>query len=326
MRDKEAKLFSMVSGSFLYGTNIEGSDRDFKKVVVPSAREIALQQAHWTSYHRKTNKNPNKEKNKPLDIDIEVFSLKGFLQMAMEGQTVAVEMLFAPESKIIHKGDAWEEILRNKHKLIHSGITSFVGYCQTQAKKYSVKGDRINALKLFLEKTSRWDDHSKLELYRDDILSAAKETPYINIITQEGKNGPEDYLELCNKKTPLTAIVKYAAKQADTRLVEYGKRAMIAAHEDGVDWKALMHAVRVATEAEELLLTGHITLPLKNRDLLLRIRNKEFSFQEVSEMIEAGLVRVEEALSKSTLPKEPDREFWNDFVAEIYISQAYENY
>lgn len=71
----------------------------------------------------------------------------------------------------------------------------------------------------------------------------------------------------------------------------------------GVDWKALMHAVRICNQAEELLLTGNITFPRPESKELLRIRGGELPYKRVAEMIEHGLERVVEAESVSSLPE-----------------------
>lgn len=42
---------------------------------------------------------------------------------------------------------------------------------------------------------------------------------------------------------------------------EYGQRALLAGRSEGVDWEAMMHALRVSREAEELLLRHAISYP-----------------------------------------------------------------
>jgi hypothetical protein len=82
----------------------------------------------------------------------------------------------------------------------------------------------------------------------------------------------------------------------------------------------MYHAVRVAHEAMELMETGKLTFPRPERDLLLAIRRGEIPYEEVSQMIEENLIRVEEAVESSQLPEEPDWDFTDRFVERIYRS------
>ncbi len=80
-----------------------------------------------------------------------------------------------------------------------------------------------------------------------------------------------------------------------------------------------MHAVRVASEAYELLMLHHITYPRPEAALLLQIRKGELPYQQVAELIEQGLADLGYAQSKSTLPAEPDRQWAEDFVHDRYL-------
>jgi hypothetical protein len=54
---------------------------------------------------------------------------------------------------------------------------------------------------------------------------------------------------------PLTASIKTAREILQRLVTEYGQRALQAERNEGVDWKALSHAVRVGREALELFET-----------------------------------------------------------------------
>jgi hypothetical protein len=94
--------------------------------------------------------------------------------------------------------------------------------------------------------------------------------------------------------------------------------ALLAEKNEGVDWKAMMHATRVCQEAEELLLTHKISYPRPEAATLLQIRKGELTYRQFADMLEEGMERLEECQRISTLPEGPDRAFAEDLVADLY--------
>jgi len=92
-------IVTIKSGSHLYGTSTPMSDLDYKSVFVPSARDIVLQRVKSTI----ANKRPKGmgDKNHAGEIDEETHSLQRFLELACEGKTVALDMLFAPDWSMV---------------------------------------------------------------------------------------------------------------------------------------------------------------------------------------------------------------------------------
>ena len=131
-------MFLTVFGSHLYGTNTPSSDKDFKGIGIPLADDIVMQRAFRSTHH--STKKAGQLKNDPGDIELETFSLHQFIKLCDEGQTVALDMLFAPKDLWLVTSPEWEFIVANRDKLIHRKATAFIGYCMTQAAKYGVKG------------------------------------------------------------------------------------------------------------------------------------------------------------------------------------------
>lgn len=315
-------------GSHLYGTSTPESDLDFKSIFIPSAREILLQRVRPTV----TNQRPKAagEKNFAGEIDEERFSLQKFLKLASEGQTVAIDVLFAPAwSWIGMPSHEWIEILENRHRLLTRKSASFIGYARTQANKYGIKGSRVAsaraALQLLEFGYASIGASEKLSAQRREIHELVASYEHMAITTSETPHGQTEYYwEVCNKKMPFNASIK-SARDVMARIVdEYGKRALMAESQQGVDWKALSHAVRVGHQAIELLSTGNVTFPLQNAAHILRIKKGELLYQEVAEEIEELLVLVERAAEASVLPEEPDMQWIDDFVERVYRAEVLE--
>src|SRR6185369_4023115 len=94
------------------------------------------------------------------------------------------------------------------------------------------------------------------------------------------------YLSVCDRLIPFTNKVKDALAVLNRLDENYGHRARMAATNEGIDWKALSHAVRVGKEAIELLNTGEIIFPRPDAELLLKIKLGQLAYAEVAELIE----------------------------------------
>ncbi len=84
---------------------------------------------------------------------------------------------------------------------------------------------------------------------------------------------------------------------------------------EGIDWKALSHAVRVGEQAIELLTTGVFTFPRPEAAHLVAIKTGRLPYSVVAEEIEDLLVRVEQAAVLSPLPPSADQDWIDTFVA-----------
>jgi hypothetical protein len=315
-------------GSHLYGTSTPASDVDYKSVFVPPADDILLQRVKNTITSQRA-KQPF-EKNVAGEIDREAYALHRYLSLLAEGQTVALDMLFAPRWAMSGDPDPiWHTIWDARHQLLSRRAASFIGYCRTQANKYGIKGSRVHAVRNIVE----WFDQAiathghlaKMEVATGTLPAfiAERTLDHTAIISIPHPTRPDvglPHLECCNRKAPFTVSLKDTRAIYARLLDEYGARALMAERNEGVDWKALSHAVRVGTEALELLATGHITFPLPNAARVLAIKMGEFPYALVAEEIEGLLERVEAAEKVSSLPLVPNQTMIDDVVRDAYRS------
>lgn len=322
-------LVKMMFGSHVYGTNLPTSDKDFKGVFIPDAQELVMQRA--AKHIRNSTKKDDSKRNTSADVDDELFSFQTYMELIRQGQTVALDMLFTPEKYYCWEDgvdDRWIEIVHNADRLIHKGTNAFVGYTKAQAAKYGHKGDRLSALNLFMDAMKDWNGHKELGDYTSEIAAlvqgaASKEVEIIYIPTPNGSSGEMKdmpHLSLANKKVGYTCSVDYARQVWQLALDKYGYRAKLAESNDGIDWKATMHAVRIAAEAKELLLTGKITFPRPEAELLLKIRTGRIPYKEVELLIEDGLTGIKDAEQRSTLSDKPNHAYMDELVSNAHWS------
>ena len=320
-------LVKMQFGSHVYGTNVPTSDHDYKAVHLPLGRDILLQRPQNT-INVKTKLDDTK-KNTAEDTDFESFSLQQYLKLLLEGQTVALTMLFTPDRWILDTSEEWERISVSKARFLHRGVSAFAGYCRQQANKYGVKGSRVAATRVAVTTLEHLiQKHGHLTKLRDiwpeieAMVATGIEHMAIVAEVTPRLGGSVRMLDVCNRKAQEHITLKEAHKIFKHLFDEYGQRALQAEKNEGVDWKAMMHATRVCREAEELLLTHSISYPRPEADLLLRIRKGELPYRQVAELLETGLERLLECQRLSTLPEGPDRAFAEDLVAELYGKQV----
>ncbi len=325
-------LVFMKFGSKLYGTNVEGSDDDYRGVFIPTVKELVYGRAP-AGLTTSTRKNREGHKNGPKDVDLEFYSLYRFLELVSEGQTVAFDMLFTPANFIIESTPVWQDILSVREKLLNKRCAASIGYARAQADRYSLRGDRMATLERVMELLQPYyEKNPRLTIaeFIDDLMARrtdptvgiiynffdAPQREFVEIVRRPASHleeGEEDLLKVCGKAVGFYDNVKKAYLLWQQRLDGYGDRAK-RAKEGGADWKAMYHAVRVYHEAIELLTTHTVTLPRPEAPLLLKIRRAELTPQAVSEMIEEGIHLVYEAQEKSTLPFDTSPDVIDDLV------------
>lgn len=315
------KLFELKFGSHLYGTDTPSSDLDIKSIYIPNAHEIVLGKYKKTI----TTTRPKQmfERNTKDDVDIEIFSLDRYMELLCQGQTVALDILFAPRNMLVSEFDHGfqfvEYIQANRHEVLNKNINAFVGYAKQQAAKYGQKGFRIHGIRSTLEWLKTKNYNNTLDTL--DVAGFVKsvENEHVLVVELRAPNNKiEPHLEVCDRKYPFHARIGYIVSQLQRRFDEYGRRALMAEKNEGIDWKALSHAVRVNSQAKELLETSFVTFPRPDRQLLLDIKTGQMEYKDVADIIEDGLKQIEVSAEKSTLRAEPNYEWVDTFIYDIY--------
>lgn len=300
-------IVKMIFGSHLYGTSTKNSDTDLKEVYLPTWEQITLGKIETRSV---TSTGKNTSKNTSNDVDIEKMSLHKFIKLALEGQTMAFDMMHAPDNMLIVSSPIWEEIVKNKQKFYSKNINAFVGYVITQAAKYGIKGSRLDSAKCVLD----WlEQQPKTEKIKNCDLKTFPLTEHSKLII----NNPPEYFSVCGKKILLTFSVQYAYGIVSSFYDKYGERAKRASVNDGIDWKAISHAFRIANQVRELFTTGTMTMPRPEAKFLIEVKLGQHSYNDIIGKLENLVCEIKELRNKSDFPDYPDQEFWNNFITRI---------
>jgi thermostable 8-oxoguanine DNA glycosylase len=303
-------IVKSVFGSHLYGTDTPESDKDYKGIFMPSKEEIFLGKIPKSI--SETTKSGSASKNTADDIDTDMYSLQYFIELALKGETVALDMLHTPTHPFtINTSPIWEELKSLRSKFYTKNLKSFVGYCRKQAAKYGIKGSRISAAKSVMDLLYKYTGNEKMQ----DVWDKLPIDEHLRFI-EDSPNGLKQY-QVCGKIFQESVKTYYVVDILEKFVEQYGKRARLAERNEGIDWKAVSHALRAAYQTKMILEEGTIIFPLPQAEYLRLVKQgKKHYMYEVSPILEGLMEEIEILSANSSLPKKPDRKFWERFVVE----------
>jgi hypothetical protein len=321
-------IMKAVAGSHLYGTDTPASDRDWKGVALPTWEQVALGQIPKQMAHLSTNSSSSK--NSAEDVDVEIFSIHEFIKLALQGQTVAFDMLHTPVEYQTVRSQIWDDLIANRHHFYSRNIHAFIGYARGQATKYGVKGSRLNDAKAVMEwliEQTLTKHHSARILECDLKTFPVGEHirwhvgAYVPVLPPQENDVRQfsgtDMVEVCSRKILLNSSLGYAYDMVKIWHDSYGERAKKAATDGGVDWKAISHAFRVTYEAKELFEIGTITFPRPERAFLLNIKLGKMRYDHIGPMLDDLIDEVEKLRDTTLLPVSPNKEFWDEWLINV---------
>jgi len=311
-------IVKMKFGAHLYGTATSDSDIDYRGVFLPSKEEVLLGRIP-KSLNYSTGSSDSK--NTAGDTDIEFYSLHYFIKLAIEGQTVALDMLHAPAEMLLQSSSVWEDIVANRQRFYTKNLRSFVEYARRQASKYGIKGSRLNAVSEMLKVLKQAEPSQKLR----DVWNTLPRTEHCFDMTPD-VNGLRQY-QVCGKTFQESASIGYIIPILRKFYDEYGCRARLAAQNKDVDWKAVSHALRAAYQMKEILTAGTITFPLKNAEFLRKVKQGVLDYMtEVAPALETMMDEVERLSQISNLPGTVDTAFWDAFLCKVLEEELFRCY
>ncbi len=314
-----------VFGSHLYGLNTPTSDKDYKGIFLPHPRDILLGKAPKTI---DTSTGDKSSKNTVDDVDRQLYSLTKFISLACDGDTVALDMLHASDDKLIANSEIWQYIRANRWRFYTTELTGLFGYVRKQAAKYGVKGSRLAALREVVDvlndtqnemvvKTPLCNTTHRVKV--GDVSHTFPTNEFCRFVTDTTmKSGCQDFYEVLGRKFQSTITVAEMKKSVYKLWDEYGERARQAEANNGIDWKALSHALRGGMQLIQIYKDGDIVYPLPDSAFLKLVKAGGVPFATVQEKLEEVMGEVERLAAVSKYPKEVDREFWNDFIERVY--------
>lgn len=310
-------IFKTKFGSHLYGTDTPESDTDYKGVYMSSLRDIILKKDKEVSVTCTKADKADGVRNSKDDTDVEMKDLRRFLYDCWTGQTYALDMLFAPKEFWIESSPEWEFIVANRQKLLSKNVQPYIGYCRQQAGKYGLKGSRLGELKRVIEHLELAGDKS---LVQEAVIGLEfSEFVYAEELPMSAKADVLGmFLNVLGKKFQFNTFTHQALFSLTKMHDEYGKRAIQAMNNEGVDWKAVSHAFRCCFQLIELAETKNINFPLKEADYIKSVKQGKLNYADIQDDLYNLMEKSIKAVESSDLPDKPDVDFWNDYIYNLY--------
>lgn len=337
-------ICTFITGSHLYGTNTELSDRDERGVFIPSKEYFLGFLKHTKIYEYKNKKD-----------DIVYYEFRNFLNLACQNNPNILEFLFVPENKLLSSSYTWTKIVENRDLFLSKKAKyTFLGYSNSQFNRIKnhrnwllnppkkkpersdfgllqnrslISKDQIGAfnelLSLYMEET-----YSKHPLKQQ--IEESDEIKDFRSIVQNLKTMNENTITAIKTLIPvddnfIEALIREKAyMQASREWMQYqswkeNRNPARAKLEEkyGYDTKHASHLVRLLNEGSELLLEKKITFPRPEAFMLLDIINGAFPYELLLEIVDGFEKTFESLYEESTLPHSPDVNKINELCIKL---------
>src|SRR5690606_7427842 len=104
---------------------------------------------------------------------------------------------------------------------------------------------------------------SKSNTRLGDVFTLLPVNEFCVFTSSETESGKQMFYQVLGKKyqdtTPLSLVLSSLLNYEN----EYGERARLAKTNEGVDWKAVSHALRATYQIKDIFLNGDIVLPFE---------------------------------------------------------------
>lgn len=304
------KILEVNVGSFLYGTNVATSDVDRSGVFIPTiSYYFGLDKVEECDLSFKSKLDNGR--NDSDAIDRKFYEFKRFVKLSIENNPNIIEQVFVNKENIVFINDLGQALLDQRFNFLHKGLKDrFIGYAISQKKKMYVKRDNMCHIEEGIAILDKLTKKTYIAEQMGWLLDAkSRDGGWIF------KDAGNQHIQCGDIHIQKNITVDRALEQLEDRKSKFsGRKEMV--DEYGYDTKFAMHLIRLLLEGKELLETGDLKFPLKEKPLLMDIRGGKYSIAEIDQMATEIENSVTEAFDKSDLPSKPRYDLLNTFCTE----------
>jgi hypothetical protein len=210
-------------------------------------------------------------------------------------------------------------LVANRTKFYSQNLKAFVGYVKQQAAKYGVKGSRLADIKQAIDSLAKLDQTLTLDKVKDQLYFG--EYAEWKVKPNPSVGHDNEFYMVNAKMYQSTNTVLYTIERLQQMYDGYGHRAKLAEQNEGVDWKAMSHALRAGYQARDIYKDGDFSYPLKETDFLKQVKQGKLDFSQVGSELERLVAEIENLSENSNLPEHVDTEFWDKWLLSVYARE-----
>lgn len=219
--------------------------------------------------------------------DHKVYSLRRWFELILEGDPQCTELMFAPMGKVKDITEIGHRAIGIglKHALSNKSYARIMGYSNGEWRK-------AMAIKVVPAKPKKGEKEILNDFWN-----------CFDTLTREKK---ELIIKTINESRPQKIVSSMSG---------LGSKRKAQVEEHGYCTKSAAHSIRLLNQVTELMLTGEITFPRVEADLLRSIRNGELSKEDVTVLYDGARSLAEEMREHSILPDTPDYDgVWKEYT------------
>ena len=305
-------IFLIKAGSHFFDLNSPTSDTDFRGIYMPSSEEFYKGESKRRFFERKTLEgNKTGVKNTKDDVDFYLFSYTFFLDLLARGDFNCMEMLHAPEDKILINNPRMKLLTHIRKDLLINDISSFLGFIKKEYRRYGVNISHYKIQEDFANFLRPYPPHTRLTDIWSEIREYAQNDPQIKFTTSVTGNkfNKVPTLKIAQRFYQDTVKTGYVVDMIDTRLKMYGHRQKNMAV-NNKEFKGLYHALRLIYEANDLFDYGELKIPFdkKRYDMLKSIKESTAKQEDIFTLIDDEIDKLY-AREKTVKDNKKEREY-----------------
>lgn len=301
------RIWEIVTGSHLYGTATPESDKDFLGIFMPEPQYVLgfkrCEEVDFSVISKDVNGKNTKE-----TLDRKLYEIRKFVSLARDNNPNILESLFVNEENIVYISDIGKELLAIRHLFPHKGLKQkFLGYAMAQKHKMVVKRDHYFDLVGAFDFLDRFDIRKTL---LEVIL--LNNNPYF-IKPIKSHKGNIESVSIGDVSFNPTVTIKFTRKRLEERISKVGNRKDLLL-KYGMDVKFGSHLIRLMFQGLELLKTGELKFPLKERQIINDIKSGKWTLEQILNVSNELEKEIEDVVLHSPLPDKPNTEALENFV------------
>jgi uncharacterized protein len=340
-------IFKAKVGSHAYGTNVEGSDEDFKGVYIQSPEDV-LDNGYREQYS--------------VNKDETYYELRRFIELCCTGNPTMLELLYSPDDCVIEKHPVFDELVKFRDRFLSKSCKySFGGYAYAQIDKARGLEKKMNWEKERTERKTPLDfcyvitplgsrplrewlhyqknEGTKQENYGVSVINNCRDLYFIypsdGTLGYHGIiNKDETSNDLCLSSIPKEEMLKATVmsynkdgyikhckdyKEYTTWLNERNTQRYvdIENHQQKIDGKNLLHCYRLIETGIEIAKHKTINVRRPNAEFLIGIRKGKHNLDDLLKGANAKLLELDKAFEESDLPDKVDRGFFLSLMVKL---------